>query len=533
MPAASSSSPSAPHPLEAAPAGLTDARLVLLVAAVLFALAAWPLLLVDLPPFQDLPNHVATAHIVAHPDLYPQFTFNGLFKSNCLLTLWFCLLGGHGLFGAARAFTALVLAANALALPLFVLRFAGRRAVPVAMLFLWPLVHSFSVSMGFLNFTFAFALSLILLAVLDRQREEPTPSRGVGIVALSGVVWYAHPFPLAVVGALVALHAATRASQRERIAAGVALLLPLVPAGLLSVVSAEQHLVKAEHSSAAAATFMYLNPWEILSHLWLDASGALTQWGSMTIVPALMLPYFAWAQRRASRPLLSTTAMVVLAIAYVGLPQMMSNWFYLNTRLVPFLWVGLALRLPTTLPRPVAILLVACALSFSAAEGVDYVRLDRDRAEFTAGMDAVPERATLLPLLFKHSKTSYFTASLSHAWGYYMVAKDVSTPLVFGVERSYPITYRDFPPRKLIPPAFDQFAVRYGSPTGVCKALSQAPVDAACTAAWRELWAGYWQEATPRFSHVLTWAMPPEARSMIPPVYHRVFAQGELEIYGR
>lgn len=131
MPAASSSSPSAPHPLEAAPAGLTDARLVLLVAAVLFALAAWPLLLVDLP-FQDLPNHVATAHIVAHPDLYPQFTFNGLFKSNCLLTLWFCLLGGHGLFGAARAFTALVLAANALALP------CSCFASPAAAPYQWP-----------------------------------------------------------------------------------------------------------------------------------------------------------------------------------------------------------------------------------------------------------------------------------------------------------------------------------------------------------------------------------------------------------
>jgi hypothetical protein len=535
MAAASSSAPSgAPHPLEAALAGLTDARLVLLVAAVLFALAAWPLLLVQLPPFQDLPNHVATAHIVAHPDLYPQFVFNGLFKSNCLLTLWFYLVGGHGLFGAARAFTALVLAANALALPLFVLHFAGRRAVPVAMLFAWPLVHSFSVSMGFLNFTFAFALSLILLTVLDRQRERPSPAGGLAVAALSSAVWYAHPFPLAVVGALVALHVATRPTWQQRIDAGVALLLPLVPAGLLSLVSAQQHLIKAENSSAAAAAFRYLNPWEILRDLWRDVSGAFTWLGSMTIVPALMLPYFAWPQRRAPRPFLSPAAVAVLIVSYVGLPEMLSNWNYLNTRLVPFIWAGLALRLPVTLPRPAAIVLALCALSFSAAQGVDYVRLDRDRAEFTAGIDAVPEGATLLPLLFKHGKTSYFTASLSHAWGYYTVAKNTSAPLVFGVERSYPITYKDFPPRKLIPPAFDQFADRYGTPAGVCKALSKVPVDeAACAAAWRGIWADFWQEATPRFSHLLTWAMPPEARPMIPAVYHRVFAQGELEIYAR
>ena len=109
------------------------------------------------PPFQDLPNHVATAHIVAHPDLYPQYVFNGLFKSNSLLTLWLYLVGGHGLFGAARVFTAVVLAVNALALPLFVLHFAGRRRLLVATLFVWPLVHGFFVSMGLLNFAFAFA----------------------------------------------------------------------------------------------------------------------------------------------------------------------------------------------------------------------------------------------------------------------------------------------------------------------------------------------------------------------------------------
>ena len=526
-------SPSAPHAPRRGLDGLTDTRLTLLVATALFALAAWPLLLVQLPPLQDLPNHVATAHIVARPDLYPQFAFNGLLKSNCLLTLWFYVFGGRDLFGAARAFTALVLAANALALPLFVLRFSGRRHLFVAALFGWPLVHSFSVSMGFLNFAFAFALALILLTVLDRQREHPRQGRAWGIAALSVLIWYAHPFPLAVVGALVALHAARRATWPARVTAGLTLLLPLAPAGILSVLSAQRHLIKTEHSSAAAAAFLYLNPWETAEHLWLDVSGALTRWGGMTVIPALLLPLFAWKQRRVARPFLSTPAMAILAAAYFALPVMLSNWNYLNCRLVPFLWAGLALRLPSTLPRPVVVALTACAFSFSVILGVDYLRLDRDRAEFTAGIDAVPEGATLLPLMFKRSKTSHYTASLTHAWGYYTVAKDTSAPLVFGVERSYPITYREFPPRKLIPPALDRFAERYGTPAQVCKMLGQFPVDAACTAAWRELWLGFWKEAEPRFSHVLTLAISPEARSMIPGRFHRVFAAGELEIYAR
>ena len=514
-------------------AALSDARLVLIVGSALFALSAWPLLLVGLPPLQDLPNHVATAHIVAHPQLYPEFQFNGLFKSNCLLTLWFYLLGGFGLFGAARAFTALALALNALALPIFVLRFAGRRHLPVAALFFWPLVHSFTLSMGFLNFTFAFGLSLIVLTVIDRQRERPTPLGALGIAVLAVVVWYAHMFPIAVVGLLVALYAAGRPSWPARIQAGVTLLLPLAPAGLLALVTAEHHLVKPQHSTAAAASFMFLNPWELLGHLWHDVSGALTWRGSATLVPALLLPYFVWRQPWTRRAFFSGPAMVLLTVAYLGLPSMLSNWNYLNCRLVPFLWAGMIVQLPSRLPRAVAALLAVSALTFSVALGADYVRLDRDRAAFTAGIDAVPEGATLLPLLFKHGEAGGFTASLTHAWGYYTVAKNTSAPLVFGVDRSHPINYRDFPPSQLIPPALDRFADRFATPALTCKALGRDPSDAACPVVWRDLWANFWREAAPRFSHLLVWAMPAETRPLIPPSYHPIFAAGKLEIYAR
>lgn len=518
-------------------AGLSDLRLAALVALGLFVQAAWPLGLVDLPPLQDLPNHVATAHIIAHPELYPQYAFNGYFKSNALLTTWLHVAGAHDLYGAARIFTAFVLAVNALGLTVFVLRFAGRRTLLVAALFVWPLVHGFFVSMGMLNFACAFGLSLLLLAMLDRQRARPSRGWGLGVAGLSVGLWYAHPLPLAVVGVLVFVHAATRATTRERVRSGLALLLPLAPAVLLAFLAALQHLVKAEHaSSVAAAAFAYLNPWEILEHFWLDGSGALTHLGSLTVVPAVLLLVFAWRQRAVARPFFFTAGtMAGLAVAYLGLPVMVSNWWYFHCRLVPFLWAGLAVRLPGALPRPVVVLLAACGLASSAALGLDYVRLDRDRATFTAGMDAVPARATLLPLLFEHAKTSQFTASLTHAWAFYTVEKDTSAPLVFAVERSYPITYREFPPRALVPPALDDLAERHGTSARLCKSLGQLPGDPVCETAWRALWESFWRQAEPRFSHVLTWAMPAEARALVPARYHRTFVgpTGELEIFAR
>lgn len=515
----------------------SDAGLVGVAGSVLFVLSAWPLLLVAMPPLQDLPNHLATAHIIAHPALYPEYGFNGFFKSNSLLTLWLVAWADHGLIAAARAFAALVLAANAFALPAFVLRFAGRRGLATGMLLAWPLVHAFFFAMGMLNFAFAFALSLVLLVLLDGQRERPTWRRGLVTALLAGVLWYAHPFPLMMVVALVGLHALGQSTWRNRARTALTLLSPLAPLALLALGSAQQHLVKAEHArDAIQRWFAYLPPWETLAHLWLDASGALTRWGSVTVVPALLLVFYGWRQRRLPCPFFSPLAMACLGLSYLAMPSMLSNWCYFNSRVVPFLWAGAIVRLPQRLPKAMVATLLGCALWFSATLGIDYLRLERDRAHFAAGIAVVPERATLLPLLFEHRRSSDFTASLTHAWADYVLAKNTSAPLVFAVERSYPITYRVFPPPALIPPALDELAEKRGNPDRVCRTEhgeAPAPDGQACMSEWLRQWASFWKQAEPRFSHVLTWAMPDSARQMLPATYRRVFAADELQIYAR
>ena len=180
------------------------------------------------------------------------------------------------------------------------------------MLFAWPLVHSFSVSMGFLNFTFAFALSLVLLTVLDRQREQPTLARGLGIAALSSVVWYAHPFPLAVVGALVALHVATRATWPERVAPASRFCCRWCRPG--SSRCWRRSSIWSRPSTPRPPPPLQVSLRGRSSNTSGSMSRARSPWGGMTIVPALLLPCFAWPRRRATRPFLSATAMVVLTV---------------------------------------------------------------------------------------------------------------------------------------------------------------------------------------------------------------------------
>jgi hypothetical protein len=506
----------------------SDRALIATAAALLFVLNAWPLLLVDVPPFQDLPNHMATAHVVRHLDLYPLYTFNGFFRSNSLLNTWLVLAGDDHLFGAARAFTALVIAANAIVLPWFVLRVAGRARVVPAMLLAWPLVHSFFVSMGFLNFAMAVPLSLVMIVWLGRQRDAPTWGQGVGISMLGLVTWYAHPFPLAIVGGLVGWYVVTRDTWSARRRAALALAAPLAPIILLVAITASYHLIKAAGAPTSSAQFQFSMPWELPVRFWLDVSGAFTRWGVWTIVPAIALPVVAWRERRADRSLLSWQATRWLIVGYACTPIMWSDWWYLNSRIAPYVWIALVVRVPPALPRRLVAVLAASAVAFSIVLGVDYVRLDRDRQEFCAGISAVPAGVALLPLMFSHRRTSEQTASLTHAHAFYVIDKNVDSPMLFAGERSFVITYSSFPPKELILPAIHNFAVLNDTPEHDCE-LEVAE----CEVRWRARWASFWRLAEPRFGYVLTWSMNPRVRQLMPTSYHVVFEQGDLAIFAR
>ena len=94
---------------------LTNAQLALVLSVGLFSLAAWPLALTEVPPLQDLPNHLAAITVIKNPGRYPEFVFNGFMKTNTALFAWLYFVGNVvGTKVAARLFVALVLAANAL-----------------------------------------------------------------------------------------------------------------------------------------------------------------------------------------------------------------------------------------------------------------------------------------------------------------------------------------------------------------------------------------------------------------------------------
>jgi hypothetical protein len=504
----------------------------------LFVLAAWPLALVDVPPFQDLPNHLAAATILLHRAEHPGYVFNGFFKTNSALFTWLVLTGPTlGVKAAARVFTLAVLALQAIALPRFVLAFGGRRRMAVSAAFAWPMVHHWFVSMGMLDFALGLSLATFLLIRLRAYLLQPSAGRAVVIGLLALATWFAHVFPLLVVHLLVALEVASRASRVHRVKALVPIVAALLPSSVLSA-----RAVLTQWTDPVGPMSGYVDsgrtfspPWELFYNLWAEWSWAFTWREIATLVPCITLGLWAIYRWRQKVVLFGPTAIVVLAVAFSFSPYVATNWAYLNSRFIPFLWLAALARAPVRLPKRSLFVLGACALSYSIGMGVDYGRLGREWGRFAAGMGVVPRGSSLLPLVFQTKIASENTRSLTHAWGLYVVERDTTAPpLLFAHSRSFPLMFREPPPAQFHQLVLEGFAPHMKSPDWLCTTLrSGGFIVDDCARAWRDTWAAFWRSAAPRFDRVLLWAAPSEVVALLPPEYRVVFRRDELLILAR
>jgi hypothetical protein len=512
----------------------SDDHLALLVSAALFVIGAWPLALTDVPPYQDLPNHFAAATVIDHPGRYPEFVFNGFFKTNAALFAWLYVVGqAVGVKLAARLFALLVLAANAFVLPRFVLALTGsRKRMLIASMFAWPMVHNWFVSMGMLDFALAVPLSLGLLLAIDRQRRSPCAWNALLVTGLGALTWYAHVFPLLVVQLLVLVEAARCPSWKERVGALRSMAVPLLPVIVLVGLSVFDQLRDNVGSiSTVVQQGKMVPPWELAYNLWAEWFWGFTKLSITSIVPCLLLAYYGLGRRRESPVFFSPIAVVALGVLFCLAPYRITNWYHVNSRLIPFLWVALLLRVPDCLPKRVMAVLGVSAVLYSAGMGADFIRLDDDRERFTAGVASVPEGAKLLPLVFRHKGASDNTRSLLHAWGFYVTDKYTSAPLLFAHSRSFAVMYSTPPPVRFNDLVLENFAATMITSAKFCESTRVVTND--CLGEYRARWAEFWQDATPRYDHVLLWEPSDEALQLVPIDYGITFRQGGLVIMER
>ena len=518
---------------------LTDAELAGIVGALLFALAAWPIPLLDVPPYQDLAGHMATATIISNPELYPEFVFNGFLKTNATLIVWLVFVGKVvGAKWAAKSFVLLTLAANAFVFPRFVLQLTDRRRMLVASVFLVPMIHNWWVSMGMLNFALSVPLALELLVRLDRQRAAPTALRGVGIVLLSLLTWLTHSIPLLVVCFLVAVQVILRPTWRDRWADARSLAAPLVPAFALVAFVMLRHVMGTASANAGVVETIEFEPpaWELYD-TWAKWFYGFTPLSASSVVTAVGLAVLAVREARgATAPVrfFSLPATTALLLALFLLPYVLPGFGYVNMRVLPFVWMAALVRLPASLPAPAMVLFAVAGISSSAGMAIDLFRVENDSREFVAGIDAVPERARLLTLNFRRRKTSKNTWSLHTSSGLYVVAKHTSAQDIWADSPTMPIMHAKPPDALSDPVRVRRFVDAMQSRQRFCAALeSEGLAFTDCDRRWREQWEAFWQSVTPRFDHVLMWEATPDALERVPSTYRIVFDRDGLRIFAR
>ena len=512
-------------------------QLSLAISVVLFALAAWPLALTRVPPLQDLPNHLAAITVITHPDRYPSFVFNGFFKTNTALFAWLYFVGkAVGAAAAARLFVLLVLAANAVVFPLLVLQLTKSRArMVVASLLVWPMIHNWFVSMGMLDFALGVPLALTMVMLLEQRSRAPSWRNAALLFVASAATWYAHVFAVLVVFLLLSLHLVTRASWKERTKQAKLLVPPLLPVAVLVLWSVRVQLGEGAGPMTGHVNLSKLLPaWELVYNLWAEWMWGFTKLSISSFVPTIVIAIFCIRNRHDEVPFFSRLAFGLLLALFCFTPYIATNWFHVCSRFIPFLWAAAILRVPPRLPARLVSLLVLSAALYSVGMGVDYVRLDRDREKFMAGVQAVPEGATLLPLIFRRQLTSENTRSLLHEWGLYVMEKQTSAPLLFAHSSAFPVMYREPPTPRFNHLILESFAPSMRTPDWMCSSLLAGGVFVDdCDGEWRRRWEEFWHEAVPLYDHVLFWDATPEVRALVPAAYRVTFQQDRLVIYER
>ena len=511
----------------------SDRRLATLVGVVLLAGVAWPLAFVAVPPYQDLPGHLAAVSVLQHLDRYPEYAATGPWKTGAAFTS-FCLAASPliGLVGAAKVFVLFVLSAGALVLPRFVLHFGGRRRMLVASFAAWPMVHNWFVAMGMLDFALAVPCALALVVLLDRYRASPSPARAVAAAAMAVATWYAHAFPLLVVGLVVLAHVASRGGLRAAGRQARALVPPLVPAGLLVAWSVVRHVTTAGAAVAGSTERTEYSSlgWQVYD-LWAHWLYGFTPLSASTLVAAGALAVWTVRRWRRAPVLLGPWPTLVLLAAYLACPSVAFDWGYAGSRFVPFLWLAALVRAPARVPRGVVAALGLSAVAYWVGNGIDVLRLDREMRELAAGVDAVPDGARVAFLVFSTRLTSRNTWSLATAAGLYAVERHTNAPNVWANTASQALVRTRPPERWEDSVAQRRFLDVARDRRTFCEARASEGLDPAlCEAAWKREWAAYWADVRPHVTHVLLWDPGDDARAELPPGFVPVFHRGRLWI---
>jgi len=421
------------------PARLSFRRFAALFA-VLFALAALPVLLCDTLPLFDYPNHLARMRILAGGSAELQRYYAVVWRPlpNLAMDLIVPPLAAvTPLAWAAKLFvltTLLLLAGGAACLQRVI---CGSWSAWSCLAFL--LLYSRTLLWGFLNYLFGVGLGLVLFALWLALARRSGPLRlAIGVVAAL-LLFFAHLLACGLYGVLVmghALAAAWRHRAERRRAAGelVVAALPFVPPLLL--------LLLATPGSAGGA-ILYGNPWRKLDLLFSVFDNYHRPFDVACFVVAALALIPAFARRWVRLEPETAWSLGLLALVYLVMPSQLATASGADHR-VPVLlflvlvgasrWLGAGAHVQRLYLGGALVLF----LLRMGAVAVSWQASDRLYAELLPALDAVPQGGRLAVAYPPEALNSEPTP-LAHFPTLAIIRRDAFVPTLFAFPTQQPV----------------------------------------------------------------------------------------------
>ena len=467
--------PSKPPPPNVGAGGFVararDALPELLFALVALS-ACLPLWIVERPPLQDLPQHVAAVQVMAHFGdeslRYAETLEVELWRTQYLAFYLVCI----ALAWIVPALTAvkLVLTASLVATP-YALRSVLRslRSDPWLALLVVPLLWNAHLILGFLNFVAAIPLALFALSLAIRIRTEGfTRKRAAILGVLALLCFYTHvvPFGLLLLGGfVVGLEKDLKAMARYAIPFAPALIATLVwmvtsPAGqsTLSAASLGEDGRGEPVYAPFSRSLAELPSWmldvlpgdadDVLFVLWAALTGGVLLWGRPV--------GHALAQSLRGRlvvvPLAAFVAYFVTPVSY--------DWIWPINARFPLLAAIFAL----VVLRPLggrwlrgAVIVSATLLALVSVDTVAEAALgfEEETGELDEALEAIPKGSRVAGLIYDRQSAHVRFAPYIHAVAWAQADRGGAVMFTFADFPQSPIRFREDERPPTVPPRWE------------------------------------------------------------------------------
>jgi hypothetical protein len=410
-------------------------------------------------PLQDLPNHLLKVDLLER-FLRREAWVDAIYAPNLRpvanATCYAVILLLAPLVGKMAASKIFVSACLAL-MPAAAYRWLRRVNPENALLALATPAMGFNLflMMGNLNFCCALMVYVAALAALAAPARGRFPA---AFTLLATLLYFTHGFVFMILaGVTGCLLALSFSRDLLRKAAGLLPgLLLMIGTLLFSLLSGpggagalRPAFARPRLDLARLALVWLLNPhgWgydTVVALGWVGALGGATLWTLATLRSAgAPSPRRNDLLRR--NPWLVVAAL--LALGYLLAPGQLRDWWHLKMRFSPLLVLALlgGVRLPKErgIRIATAALFVAAALAIQMRNLQEFRKRSGDVEEYLAGIDAVEEGSSLLPMENLEPGPKY-RVNL-HSWAYYLMAKRGWAPYLHAQPAYNPVTYRVTP----------------------------------------------------------------------------------------